>query len=124
MNTRFISFIEGNHHFRHCFVLVIIGFLVCSLFVSACGRKEAAQQTNQKNNTNSLLVSIGVLNSVDTNERAAICRLFMTNGVQCGLSGTLMFDLMIKRDDIERAQKIWETNVHPKVDFTTIWDKN
>ena len=102
-------------------MLLLLG---CSWLVIGCGKANKVSEATSAKTNAAQVISIGVLNSVNTNERDAICRLFVTNGVMCGLEGTVMFDLMIKRTDLERARKIWETNIHPNIDFRSIWDKH
>jgi hypothetical protein len=68
------------------------------------------------------LVSIGQVTTVDLKAQWAVMHFFVTNGVSCGIDGSVVYSLMIHRDDVERAQAILRTNWPPKAVFRSVWE--
>ena len=99
------------------------GIICFGMLASGCGNANGPATNAAPLGTNQVgLVSIGVLNTVDTQRQQAIVRFFAANGVACSIEGSVMFDVMVRTSDVERVHSILQTNPPPEVAFRSAWE--
>lgn len=99
-----------------------LGIICCGWLTCGCGKSNRTQTNAAPLRTNQIgLVSIGVLNTVDTQRQEAIVRFFASNGVVCSIEGSVVFDVMVRQADVENVHTILERK--PKEDaFRSAWE--
>jgi hypothetical protein len=97
--------------------------IICfALLTSGCGKVGGPKTNVPRLRTNQGgLVSIGVLNTVDTQRQKAIMRYFASNGVAGFIEGSVMFDVLVKQTDVEHVRAMLETNPPPEAAFRSAW---
>ena len=101
----------------------VLGIVYCASWVCGCEKTNIPETNVPLLKTNKLgLVSIGVLNIRNNNDEKAIMHFFSTNGVGIGIEGSVMFDVMVRANDVERVHMILHTNRPPGVDFKSVWE--
>lgn len=100
--------------------------LCCLWLLTGCerskGQSSEAAGRPIPSTDGSPLVSIGQVTTVDLEAQWAVMHFFVTNGVSCGIDGSVVYSLMIHRDNVERAQAILRTNWPPKEVFRSVWE--
>jgi hypothetical protein len=100
------------------FGIICFGFLA-----TGCGKGNGPATNVTRLGTNQIgLVSIGVLNTVNTQRQQAIVQFFASNGVACFIEGSVMFDVMVQQSDVERVHTILKTNPPSEVAFRSAWE--
>lgn len=92
---------------------VCVMVLICS-----CGKGSVSSTTPAGKITGlEPYVSIGLLNTVDTNRQQNVIRFFSAQGVSCSIEGSVIFDVMVHRRDVEQARSILSTAGMPDPAF-------
>lgn len=116
---------QNEYHYEQV-AIILPSFAVimcCGLLACGCGSKTELVTNSSRLGTNQIgLVSIGVINTVDTQRQEAIMRFFATNGVECSIEGSLMYDIMVRQKDVERAHAILKTNRVAETAFRSAWE--
>lgn len=100
-----------------------VGIVCLLLSVDGCGRASGPANKPLGLGTNKVgLVSIGVLNTMDTDRQFAILRFFASNGVSCSLEGSVMIDVVVRQSDVERVHSLLKTNRPNEPAFRSAWE--
>jgi hypothetical protein len=56
------------------------------------------------------MVSIGVTDTSDVAEQKSLMQFFASNGIDCSLEGSVVYDAMVPQDQVEDARRLLQTN--------------
>lgn len=116
----------------------MLGIICCGSFGCGCGSGKQSEPNSIDSITNHHrfasetpplltnqigLVSIGLLNSADEQDSEGIVRFFRSNGIFCTIEGTVVYDVLVRRVDVEHVHILLRTNRPVGISFRSIWDE-
>lgn len=114
---------------------IALPMFACILLAAGCGKENGpvpetgakyvkSLKTPVSLTTNNIgLVSIGILNEADLDRQRTIVLYFRSNGVPASMDGSVIYDVLVRQCDVERAKNILQTKSRPDVAFRSVWDK-
>jgi len=86
-------------------------------------RQKQWQPVQHKSAAMSKFFSIGVIDTPDTAIQKGVTDFFASHEILALVEGTVMFDVRVQKEDLQRVKELLRTNGPPYRNFHSAWEK-